>query len=168
MKPKNSKERRISFLKFLALFIVTVSAILAAVYFNFKVPAKENALLREQASIISVGREFQSGFFDDMKGLKGLIDSMDIEGQNRPYQNSLISARIVDLQKDIPAKDSTYLYDMHMEVIQLYVELQTAKDKLLQLKDAETTIKEYKSALDGCKEDLKQMERELFIERRSK
>lgn len=167
MKPKNSKERRISFLKFLALFIVTVSAILAAVFFNFKVPAKENSLLREQASIIEVGQEFQSEFFDDMKGLKGLIDSMEIEGQNRPYQNSLISGRIVELQNGIPPKDATYLYDMHMEIIQLYVELQTAKDKLLELKDAETTIKEYKSALDGCRDDLKQMERELFIERRS-
>ncbi len=168
MKPKNSKERRISFLKFLALFVATVFSIQAAVYFNFTVPKKENEQLRQNQSVTEIEKEFQESFFNEMKGLKGLIDSMDIEGQNISYQKSLISGKIVDLQKKIPPKDSTYLYDMHMDVIQLYVELQTAKDKLLELKNAETTIEEYKVAMDGCREDLKQMERELFIERRSR
>lgn len=168
MKPKNSKERRISFFKFTALFVVTVSAILAAVYFNFKVPAKENTLLRTQASIFESGMNFQSGFFNEMKSLKGLIDSMDIVGQNSAYQRNLIGEKIVKLEKTIPPKDSTYLYDMHMDVIELYSELQMAKDKLLELKDAESTIEEYKIALEECREDLKQRDRELYIERRSR
>lgn len=168
MKPKNSRERRISFLKFLALFVATVFSIQAAVYFNFTVPKKENVLLRQSQNATEIERGFQERFFLEMKGLKVLIDSMDIEGQNISYQNSLISGKIVELQKMIPSKDSTYLYEMHMDVIQLYVELQTAKEKLLGLKDAETTIEEYKVAMNECGEDLKQMERELFIERRSR
>ncbi|MUH34704.1 hypothetical protein D9O36_02515 [Zobellia amurskyensis] len=166
MKPKNSKERRVSFLKFSGLFIVTVSVILGAVYFNFKVPEKENMLLREQASIVEGEIKFQKGFFGEMQGLKRMIDSLDLPGQNASYQNSLISAEIVNLQNEIPVKDSTYLYDMHMSIVQLYVELQTAKGKLNELRDAEGTIKEYKSELEACREDLKHVERELSIERR--
>ncbi len=167
MKPTNSKERRVSFLKFLALFIATVVSIQAAVFFNYSVPKKENALLRQSNMETEIERDFQKNFFAEMRGLKGLIDSMDIEGQNISYQKSLISGKIVDLQKKIPPKDSTYLYDMHMDVIQLYVELQTAKEKLLGLKDAESTIDEYKTAFKDCQENVKQLERELYIERRS-
>ncbi|MDB2606704.1 type VI secretion system transmembrane protein TssO [Zobellia sp.] len=166
MKAKNSKERRISFLKFLALFLVTVFTIQAAVYFNYKVPTKENSLLREQASTVKGEMEFQKKFFGKMQGLKRMIDSLDIPGQNTSYQNSLISAQIVELQNGIPVKDSTYLYDMHMSIVQLYVELQTAKDKLHDLKDAEETIKEYKTALESSNEELKEVRRELSIERR--
>ncbi|WP_289040540.1 type VI secretion system TssO [uncultured Zobellia sp.] len=166
MKPKNSKERRVSFFKFTALFIITVTTILAAVYFNFKVPEKENALLRAQASIVQSEIKFQKGFFNEMQSLKRMIDSLDLPGQNASYQNSLISAKIVELQNEIPVKDSTYLYDMHMSIVQLYVELQTAKDKVNELRDAEGTIKEYKEELEICRTDLKHVERELSIERR--
>lgn len=168
MKPKNSKERRISFLKFLASFIVTVFAILAAVYFNFKVPSDENALLRAEISLYEGEKEFQRSFFGEMKDLRGLIDSMDIEGQNISFQKSLINNKIVNLQKRIPPKDSTYLYDMHIDVTELYAELQLAKEKLFELRDAENMIDEYKNALDVCRQDLEQRERDLFILRSSR
>lgn len=168
MEPKNRKKRRISFLKFLALFIVTVCSVQAAVYFNYAVPKKENRLLRQKSAMLDSESKFQEGFFAEMKGLKGLIDSMDIEGQNISYQSSLITDKIVDLQKKIPSKDSTYLYDMHMDITQLYLELRATKENLIELKDAEKTIAEYKTALKECQEDLKQLERELFIERRSR
>lgn len=163
MKPKNSKERRNSFLKFLALFLVTVGMIVAAVFFNYRVPSKENALLREQSKVIESEMEFQSGFFNEMGHVKRMIDSLDVPGQNTAYQKNLISSKLVELQKTIPTKDSTYLYDMHMTIIELYVELQSAKDKLHALRDAEGTIAEYKEALDKCNQYLKEAERELRI-----
>ena len=167
MKPKNSRERTNSFLKFLAIFLVTVAMIVVAVYFNFKIPSKENKLLREQAEVIKGEMEYQKAFYIEMKDLKVMIDSLDIPGQNMSYQNSLISTEIVDLQKNIPPKGSSHIYDMHMGIIQLYVELQTAKDKLHSLQDAEGIIEEYKEALERCQSDLKQSERELYIQRRS-
>ena len=163
MKPKNSKERRNSFLKFLGLFLATVSMVVIAVYFNFRVPAKENELLREQAKLVKSEMEFQNGFFNEMQNIKGMIDSLDVPGQNTAYQKSLISAKLVDLQKTIPTKDSTYLYDMHTSIVDLYVELQSAKDKLHALRDAEGTIEEYKEALDKCNQYLKEAERELRV-----
>ena len=167
MKPKNSKERRNSFLKFLALFLFTVAMVVTAVYFNFKVPKKENQILKAQALNIKKEMDFQNNFNKEMSTVKNMIDSMDVPGQNISYQNSLISTKLVDMQKMIPTKDSTYRYDMYTNIVGLYIELQETKDRLRSLEDAESTIQEYKEAFEKCKDDYKEVERELYILRRS-
>ncbi|WP_019668323.1 type VI secretion system TssO [Eudoraea adriatica] len=168
MKAKNSKERSGSFLKFFVLFVITVAMILVAVYFNFEIPEKENKLLREQVKVIKEDMEYQSDFFAEMQILKGMIDSLKVPGQNTSYQNTLISTKIVDLEKNVPPKSSSHVYDMHMAIIQLYIELQTATDKLQSLRDAEGTIAEYKEFYENCRDDLIEAERELYIARRSR
>lgn len=167
MKPKNSKERRASFFKFLALFIVTITAILFAVFFNYKVPNKENSILKNQVKAIEKEMIFQDNFSNEMIAIRSMIDSLDAKGQNLSYQNSLISTKLVDLQKTIPTKDSTYKYDMYSNIVAVYADLQEAKDELSSLKDAKNTIEEYKLALDRCRVDLKQTERDLYIARGS-
>ena len=165
MKPKNSKERRNSFLKFLLLFLVTMFSVIFAIYFNYKVPSKENELLREQAKVIEEDLEFQNTFYNEMEHVKGLIDSLDVLGQNNSYQNSLISAKLVEIKKSIPTEDESYRYDMYSSIVKLHAELQESKDELKSLKEAKSRIDEYKAALDKCKADLKQTERDLFIAR---
>ena len=165
MKPKNSKERRSAFFKFLALFVITTLAILFAVYFNFKVPNKENALLKERVKSVEREMEFQNNFSEQMETIKGMIDSLDVPGLNIPYQNSQISAKLVDLQKTIPTKDSTYRYDMYSNIVAVYADLQQSEGELINLKDAENMIKEFKDAYEKCSRDLKTTERELYIAR---
>lgn len=167
MKPKNSKERQTAFLKYLLLFLVTVLTIVFAIYFNYKVPNKENDLLKTQIKSVEKEMEFQNNFSDEMRAVKSMIDSLDIPGQNISYQNSLVSAKLVELQKTIPSKDSTYRYDMYTNIVNIYVELQDTKGELRSLNDAKSTIDEYKEALDRCRADLKQTERDLFIARGS-
>ncbi len=160
MKPKNSKARTTSFLKFLALFLVTVTMIVTAVYFNYKVPAKENALLKDQAKLIKSDKEFQSGFFDEMQSIKRMMDSLD--GVNsRGFLDQELSSQLVDLKQKIPTKDSTYLYDMHQSIIELYVELHDAKKELHALSDAQETIERYETIIQQCRAELKQAERDL-------
>jgi hypothetical protein len=163
MKPKNSKERRLSFLKFLGLFVLTSVMIVAAVFANYNVPQKENALLRENSKVVKAEMDFQSNFFDEMQDVKSLIDSLDVPGQNTNFLKSQINDKLVDLQKTIPTRDSTYLYEMHSSIVNLYVELAAAKDKLHELKDAEGTIEEYREAYEDCSRELKAAERELRI-----
>ncbi len=165
MKPKNIKERRSRFIKFILLFLLTVSTIIALVFFNFKVPKKENQLLKSQAKSIKKEIRFQSKFAVEMTVVKNMIDSLDIPGQNISYQKNLISSRLVDLQKTIPTKDSTYKYDMYTSIIKLYVELEEAKDKLRDLKDSENTITEYKDELESCRRNLEQTKRDLYVAR---
>ncbi|OAB78753.1 type VI secretion system transmembrane protein TssO [Cochleicola gelatinilyticus] len=168
MKPKNSKERKSGFLKFLLLFFVTTGTIVGAVYFNFKVPTRENDLLKEQAKLIDKEVEFQNEFSEKMANVKNLLDSLSVPGTNTRYINSLIGKELVDLQKTIPTKDDTYRYDMYTQIVTLYTELQDSKEKLDELKDSEGTIAEYKEALEKCRDDLKTAERELYVARNSR
>ena len=165
MKPKNSKERRSAFFKFLGLFLVTMLTLLVAVYFNFKVPNKENALLKTQVKAVEKEMTFQNDFSAEMESIKSMIDSLDVPGQNVPYQNSKISEKLVSLQKTIPTKDSTFRYDMYSNIVAAYADLQQSEGELIDLKDAKNTIEDYKEALEKCRNDLKQAERDLYIAR---
>lgn len=167
MKPKNHKERQSGFLKFLLLFVVTVTMVVIAVFFNYKIPSKENSLLKTQAKAIDQEMQFQNEFSEKMLQVKELINSLDTKGQNFSYQNSLISKELVELQKKIPTKDSTYRYDMYTNVVLLQVELQETKNKLRELEGSATKIKDYETALEKCRQDLKTTERELYIARSS-
>ena len=165
MKPKNSKERSNSFLKFLALFLVTIIFVILAVYFNYEIPSKENELLRDQAKVMEEDLKFQNTFYNEMEHIKGLIDSLNTPGQNNSYQNSLISTKLVELRKSIPTEDETFRYDMYASIVKLHAELQDTKEELKSLQEAKSRIEEYKTALDKCQADLKQAERDLFIAR---
>lgn len=165
MKPKNNKERQIAFIKFLAIFLVSNLTIVFAIYFNYKIPNKENEVLKSQAELTRNQTNFQRYFFNEMVGIKSMLDSLNIPGQNVSYQNSLISARLVELKKKVPTKDSTYRYDMYTKIINLFVELQDIQREIRALDNAKVTIEEYKEALDRCSANLKQAERDLFIAR---
>lgn len=167
MKPKNLKERRGRFLKFILLFLLTVATIMALVFFNFRVPKKENSLLKAQAKSIKKETEFQNGFSKKMKTLRNMIDSLDVPGQNISFQKSLINSNLADLQKTIPTKDSTYKYDMYIGIVKLYSDLVQSKDKLRDLKEAESTIAEYKDELESCRKTLTDSERNLYAARAS-
>ncbi|MFD2726291.1 type VI secretion system TssO [Hyunsoonleella rubra] len=162
MKPKNSKERRASFLKFLLLFVVTVVAILFAVYFNFKVPVKENAVLKEQVRLAEKEMKFQNAFANDMKAIKNMIDSLSISGHDSPYHHRRIADKLAELTKTIPTSDSVYQHSMYTTIIDTYLGLQEAKKRLSNLKDAESKLEEYKEELEKSRRDLKETEDKLF------
>lgn len=165
MKPKNIKERRNSFLKFLLLFLITSATIVTAIFFTFKVPLKENNSLKSQAIRINKELVFQNSFSKSMDKVKGMIDSLDVPGQNVEYLNQLIGNNLADMQKSIPRKDSTYKYDMYSNIVNLFLDIQDMKGDLRELKDAENTIEEYKEALEKTKQEFKQLERDLRIAR---
>ncbi|WP_026449507.1 type VI secretion system TssO [Aequorivita capsosiphonis] len=168
MKAKNRKARRSSFFKFFLLFIVTVLLIVVALFFDFKtMPFKENKVLRTQAAQIEKENQFQEGFSEDLKGLRGMIDSLDIPGQNRAFLNSMLSAQIVKLQEKIPVKDSTYRYDMYNNIIWSFAEIQKLKEQVSSYSDVEKRITEYKEELDKCRDQLSEEKRTVDALRRS-
>ena len=168
MKPKNTKERKKTFLRFLLIFILTMVAMLVAVFFNFRIPKEENAILTEKIKSVDLEMKYQENFSKEMKIVKNMIDSLDVPGAQVSYQNELITKRLAKLQNAVPTKDSTFKYDMYTDIVRLYVELQDAKKELRSLTDAKSTIQEYKDALDKCRCELKQTECDLYIARSSK
>jgi hypothetical protein len=167
MKPKNVKERKSSFIKFLLLFILTTTTIMVAVFFNFRVPQKENALLKERAKNMEREMQFQKTFASEIDGIKSMIDSLDIPGQNVSFINNLIGSKLADVQTTIPREDSTYRYNMYLGVIETLVDLQKAKKELHGLADAKSKIEEYKVALESTRNELEQTKRDRDILRLS-
>ena len=58
----NSRERTEAFLKFLIFFIVTVILIVAAIFFNFRMPVSENTMLLKERDIHSAQETNQRKF----------------------------------------------------------------------------------------------------------
>ncbi len=167
MKPKNTKERKSSFIKFLLLFILTTATIMAAVFFNFRVPQKENELLKERAKNVEREMRFQKGFANEVKVLQGMIDSLDLPGQNVSFLNELIGGKLAEMQSSIPRKDSTYRYDMYTGIIETFSDLQETKKELKSLDNAKKRIEEYEETLEKTRAELDQTKRDLDILRLS-
>lgn len=165
MKPKNSKDRRNSFIKFILLFLATVTIIICAIFFTFKVPTEENKILKEQSIAIEEEIKFQKVFSSDLIKARKLIDSLDVPGTNTKFLNEVIGQDLAKIQKTIPGKESKYNHDMYFKIVNMMVETQNMKGKLSEFKDAENTIAEYKEALDKSNENFKQLERDLMLAR---
>ncbi|WP_298479586.1 type VI secretion system TssO [uncultured Maribacter sp.] len=168
MKAKNEKERNKSFLKFMALFVVTTLLIMGAVFLNYRVPHKENELLRERAKLIEQETEFQRGFAAEIKGTRNLLDSLDLKGQNISYLNDLISQKLVGIQGSLPAKDSTFKYTMYKNILDILVDYQKSKKELNALSDAKNQIEEFQTELEKTQQELEQAKRDLDILRVSR
>ncbi|WP_103070937.1 type VI secretion system TssO [Aquimarina sediminis] len=167
MKPKNSKERRNSILKFSLLFIFTVTLIVVTFFFDFdRVPLKENSVLRERSKAIETEMQFQEKFSTEMTAIRSLLDSLDTPGQNIQYINALINSKIVDLQKSIPEEDSTYRYNMYNSIVKSFVDLQGLKTKLKDFEDVDAQLDEYEQELDRVNLELEKANRYLDALRR--
>jgi hypothetical protein len=167
MKPKNSKERRNSIFKFSLLFIFTVALIIITFFFDFdKVPLKENSVLREQSKAIKTELLFQEKFSSEMMVIRSLLDSLDTPGQNIQYINALINSKIVDLQKSIPEKDSTYRYNMYNSIVKSFVDLQGLKTKLKEFEDVDIKLGEYEEELERVNQELDKANQYLDAMRR--
>lgn len=163
MKPKNIKERQSGFYKFLLLFILTTATIMVAVFFNFRIPQKENSLLKERADNIEREMNFQKSFAKEIKNVHNMLDSLELPGQNVSFLNQLIGGKLAEMQSSIPRKDSTYRYDMYMGIIESFSDLQEVKKEIKSLDNAKNRIEEYKEALEKVRTELDQTKRDLDI-----
>lgn len=163
MKPQNHKERNIAFLKFILLFTITCSLIVMAVFFGTRLPTEENAYLREKMQILERNAHAERQFARRMEDVKNLLDSMDLPNVNVDFMQHIISTELADIQSGVPASDSSYRKDMYSNILQTYLELKTAKQSLIKMKDVEMSIDEYSKLVDQYNEELKQAQRDLDI-----
>lgn len=164
MKPKNSKERNSSFIKFIGLFILVVTVLLVAVFFNFRIPTQENLLLKATVDEVEASEKYQIEFASEVVKVKGMIDSLDIEGGNRAFDNEILVLRLAKIQESInngEASDANK--DLYFDIIESYEDLRKAKEELEDLKDAKKTIEQLKEAYDKSDSDLKELRREYQI-----
>lgn len=165
MKSLNVKQRRKAFISFLLLFLLTSSLVVVIVFFNWKVPDKENRYLHNRLNYMSIEETQTNNFAEKMEKVKGLIDSIGIKGTNIEFTDQLISTELAVMRTKFIAGDSTAHVGMYNNIILTYLELKEAKIELLNLEDAKTDIESYVDIIEELKEKLEEKQRDLDIYR---
>jgi Type VI secretion system, TssO len=162
----NLRERDRAFFKFLFFFVITVCLVSGAIYFDMRIPSKENEVLREQVSRYRMQSLAQEKFANSMDHAKILIDSLRQPGVNSMYLNQQIAVRLRELT-DLQYKDSSIYGRMNKNILDLYLRYQDATNKVVSMGDIPRQLDDYKSRYEQTQRDLDQARRDLDLLRRA-
>jgi hypothetical protein len=162
----NSRERDRAFLKFLFFFIITVCLVSGTIYFDMRIPSKENEVLRQQVSRYRTQSLAQEKFANSMDHAKVLIDSLRQPGVNSMYLNQQIAVRLRELT-DLQYKDSSIYSRMNKNILDLYLRYQDATNKMVSMGDMPRQLEDYKGKYEQTQRDLDQARRDLDLLRRA-
>ena len=156
----NKKERLNAFLLFLLMFFITTGVLITAIYFNFKLPLKENEVLKTENDKMNAQFTFNKVFTEKMEGISKLVDSLDKAPLSFQFIEQSIGYELKELSESIP-KDSTINPALYQNMIITTKEFVNTKKRLLLTKDSEKEIENLKRENESLKEDNKSLERNL-------
>jgi hypothetical protein len=162
----NVKERDKAFLKFLFFLVITVCLISGAIYFDMRMPSKENEVLRQQVSRYRTQSLAQEKFANSMDHAKVLIDSLRQPGVNNMYLNQQVAVRLRELT-DLQYKDSSIYSRMNKNILDLFLRYQDATNMVVSMKDMPGRLEDYKGKYEQAQRDLDQARRDLDLLRRA-
>ncbi len=158
----NKKERTSAFLLFLLMFIITTGILFFAVFFNYRLPLKENEVLKNENDKILAEFNFQKKFSEKIEHIGVLIDSLDKSPESFQFIEQNISFELVELKEKIPA-DSDQSLKLYDNVILTITDLVNAKKLLLQVNDSKKEIDMLNTQIKAYEEENKDLIRELRL-----
>ncbi len=163
MEVLNKKERTSSFLIFLLFFIITVGIIVGAVYFDFYIPKKELAHLREENYKMQAEFSFQEQFAKKLEEVKKYTDSLGVKGQDFYYNQQLANNTIIDMQKMIPVGDSLARNNMYDNMVLAYRQIVQDKKTINLLGGSKEEIDNLIQQIETYKKEYEIVKRDLEI-----
>ena len=161
----NKKERVSAFLLFLLMFVITIGILFTAVFFSFKLPWKENEILRAENKKIQYEFLYQKRFMQKLEKVDVLIDSLDNVSEGYFFVEQSINAELIDIKGDIP-KDSIKDKGMYENLILTYKKLMDSKRDLKQVENAKNEIDELNEELRDSEKEINQLKQALDLARR--
>ena len=134
----NKKERYSAFMLFLGMFTVCAGILIFALFFNFKLPVKENEVLRTENEGMIKQFNYQQKFSDEFKNITKLLDSMQKTPERATYIEQNIGQKLGDLSKEIP--DDTLSSKLYDRIIINVQDLVNSKKNLIQYSDSKNAI----------------------------
>jgi phosphoenolpyruvate carboxylase len=135
MDPLNKRERTETFLKFLGVFILGIIIVLIPFYFIIRLPERENKLMNEKFRNLEEQLKFQKKYFAvRMDSVKNMLDDFDSQGIDIDKLNADIGFVLSDMEKSIVA-DTSWKAGLYKNIIQTYLDLQKAKNSILETRD---------------------------------
>jgi cell division protein FtsB len=150
----NKKERYSAFILFFLMFAITTGVLIFALFFNYRLPVKENEVLKAENEKIAKEANFNRIFSDKLQYIGKLIDSLDKEPEKFPFIEQAISVETVDLKNKSDSLDNAKLYQ---NVIINITSLVNAKKSLSQLKDTKNTIDQLNSEIKNLEKTNQQL-----------
>ncbi len=164
-KPLNSSERTSAFWKFFFFFIVAVTMIITAVYFNFKMPFKENQLLKEKAETMRLREMAQEKFTDKITDAKALIDSIGKPGVNSKFISDQVSNKLTELT-NLHMTDKSIQGSLDKTIIGTLFDYNKIKAENVNSGDYQSQIATLESKVDGLARENDQLRRDLNLYQR--
>lgn len=161
----NKKERTNSFLLFLLMFVITVGILFTAFFFSYKLPWKENTVLRTENQKIRYEFLYQKKFIKNLEKVDKLIDSLENTREGYFFLEQSINADLIDIKSEIP-KDSLDDKSMYENLILTYKKLMDAKRDLKQVENAKNEIDDLNEQLSASEKEIGQLEKALELSQR--
>ena len=155
----NASQRNEAFVKFTVFFVLTIAVIIAAVYFNFRVPAEDNRQLRDK---LSNHENQQEKFLMAMETSKKLIDSM---GKSQQY-SALLDKEIANhliVVKNLADQSNGIYGTMNKEVFSLFYDYSELNKKLLQSKSVIQQVENLRKELNTSETKRREAEGNLAM-----
>lgn len=163
MEAINNTERRITFLKFLAFFTITVGLVVLAVFVDYQIPFKELELHKSKNAELTKEMEYQLAFSSKMKDVMHILDSINIPGQNPVYLEQLSSTKLATMKESVSSDATLKQKAMYDYIIQTLLTLQSSSKSLRESKRAEALISQYELQIKDQKSTLENTRRDLDI-----
>lgn len=160
----NKKERLSAFLLFLLMFIITTGVLITALFYNYKLPLKENEILKAENDKILTQFNFQKQFSEKIEQISVMVDSLDKAPESFQFIEQKINFELVELNEKIPA-DSDQDLKIYDNVILTVKDLVNAKKMLLQVNDSKKEIEVLNTQIKSYEEENKDLIRELELVR---
>jgi Tfp pilus assembly protein PilO len=111
MKPLNQKERNKAFVQFLIGFLITFAIFVAAIFYDFRMPMKENEMLRKQNESMRSAIEKQDKMMAIMSTIDSTMATLDQPDPNATFKEQLVSTKIIEMDEaNKDASTSSLLY----------------------------------------------------------
>ncbi|MGS2763990.1 type VI secretion system TssO [Sinomicrobium sp. M5D2P9] len=160
----NKKERVSAFLLFLLMLIITVGILVFAVFFNYKLPWRENEALKQENDKIMNEFRYQETFSGKIDGLTASIDSLDRSGDSFQFLEQTIGLELAKLKESVPtdkeAFKQTLLYN---NVILNLKDLVTTKRRMQLLRKSEAQIDDLNKQVSDYEEIINDLKKELEL-----
>jgi len=161
----NSKERNEAFLKFLVFFLVTLILVVLAIYFNFRLPVRENKMLQDEIETQRQQDMNQTKFVARMQEAVVLLDSLGKGGPNVDQINLQLNGKLAEIA-GLQPKDNNLYGKMDKAIVEKFSELQSAKRALSALQEKADKISQMEADLNTTKSQLIQANADLDAYRR--
>ena len=160
MKALNAKERNRAFLKFLLFFVFTLVLVVTAIYFDFRLPLKENSYLQKQIDQQRQIEHNQENFVNTMNEAVRLLDSLDKPGTDMTQIDAQLDQKMIELD-GLKQKDFSAYGKMDRAILDKFLDLKRAKPKLKKLEDDENKIIQLKADLNDASIKLEEAQTAL-------